>query len=133
MMKGALRCIVMTIVTIGMPVAAFAQQSAVIGYVKEDGSIQLYKNRLKQQFADGVPIATFKVTDADGFPRLTRLAANGCRAESAQLHIGDIVIGDGPRPVTILTGHPIQLYTCEDRGCEAEFAEDGWVLPQFIQ
>jgi hypothetical protein len=126
MIRDAFRSIVLSVAALSLGIAAPAfGQTAQVGYIRADGSIQLFKNRLQQHFADGTPVAKIESSDVDGFPRLYRWAADGCRGESTLLQIGDPV-SEGIRPVFIFESHPIELYTCEDRGCEAEFAEPGW-------
>ena len=128
MIRETVRLIVPFIaaVSLGITPPAFAGQSAQVGHMNADGSTQLYRNRLQPRFADGTPVAKVEFSDVNGFPRLYRWAADGCRGESVLLEIGDSVIPEGTRPIWVLTAHPIELYTCEDSGCEAEFAEPGW-------
>jgi hypothetical protein len=95
---------------------ALAQTSAVVGQRNADGSFQVYRQRFQPTFADGTPVARVEIRDVDGFVRVARWAADGCRGESTLARIG-IGLGDGPQPVIILTSQPLELLSCEDRGC----------------
>ena len=108
---------------LALSVASGAQagESALVGRLKQDGTIQVYKNRLLPTFPDGTPVATIEAAPAPGGPKLTRAAADGCLAETTVLHIAEATAPDGSRGLWAVDWHPIELRRCYDNGCKAEF------------
>lgn len=105
--------------------SALAEQSAVIGQAKADGTFRIHRDRFQPTFADGTPVAKIEIRTVDGFTRVYRWAADGCRGESTLARLGDSLPGLDWVPVLILTSHPLDIFTCEDNGCAAAFANPG--------
>jgi hypothetical protein len=101
-------------------------ESAYVGTVDAAGNVQLYLNRFRSTFADGTPVARVEAKTTDGYTRVYRWAADGCRGESTLLKIGDGALGGDLHPVWLVTAHPLDLYRCEDRGCAEEFTDQLW-------
>lgn len=115
--------------TLALPLAAastaHAAQSAIVGKLKQDGTIQLYANRFQDHFADGTPVAKVEAKKTDGIVRIERRSADGCLVESTQLDVL-ATTPDGWHPLSATTAHPLSLFRCMDNGCAAEFTEGVW-------
>jgi hypothetical protein len=105
---------------------AVAGESALVGRLKQDGTIQVYKDRFLQAFPDGTAVATIEATPAAGGPRLTRASTDGCRAETTVLVVAAAPAPDGSRPLWAVDWHPIVARRCYDDGCKAEFDHLPW-------
>lgn len=105
---------------------ASAGESAVVGRLRPDGTIQVYKDRFQPAFPDGTPVASITATPAEGGPRLTRAAADGCLTETTVLVISEAPAPDGSRGLSAVDWHPVLLTRCYDDGCKAEFDGGAW-------
>ncbi|MET0552979.1 MAG: hypothetical protein ABW221_08075 [Vicinamibacteria bacterium] len=105
---------------------AFAGESALVGRLKQDGTIEIDKGRFLPGFPDGTPVATIEATPAAGGPRLTRASSDGCLAETTVLRVAATAAADGSRGLWAVDWHPIQLKRCYDDGCQAEFDHGAW-------
>jgi hypothetical protein len=101
-------------------------ESALVGKLKQDGTIQVYQNRFLPSFPDGTPVATIEAAPAEGGPRLTRASADGCLAETTVLRIAEAPAPDGSRALWAVDVNPIILKRCYDDGCIAEFDYGAW-------
>jgi hypothetical protein len=106
--------------------AAHAGQSALVGKLKQDGTIQLYTNRFKNHFADGTPVAKIEAKRTDGTVRVERRSADGCLAEMTELEVNPIASADGSHPLWQATEDPLTIFRCQDNGCAEEFTEGAW-------
>jgi hypothetical protein len=113
------------VVLLATAASALAQQSAVVGQAKSDGTFRIYYDRFLPTFADGTPVARIEIKTVDGFTRVYRWAADGCRGESTLARLGDSLPGLDWVPVLVLTSHPLEIFTCEDNGCAATFTNPG--------
>jgi hypothetical protein len=105
---------------------ALAGESALVGRLKQDGTIQVYQDRFLKTFPDGTPVATVEATPAPGGPKLTRAAADGCLTETTVLRIAEAPAPDGSRGLWAVDWHPVLLTRCYDDGCKAAFDEGAW-------
>lgn len=103
-----------------------AAQSALVGKLKQDGTIQIFPNRFQDNFADGTPVAKIETTRTDGIVRIHRRSAEGCHVESTQLEIAAATSPDGSHALWEVNSHPISLIRCEDNGCADEFTYGAW-------
>ena len=105
---------------------ALAGESALVGRLKQDGTIQLYKDRFLPKFPDGTPVATIEATPAEGGPKLTRATSDGCLAQTTALVIAEAPAADGSRGLWAVDWRPIAVRRCYDNGCKAEFDHLPW-------
>ena len=75
---------------------ALAGESALVGRLRQDGTIQVYQDRFLKAFPDGTPVATIEATPAPGGPKLTRAAADGCLTETTVLRVAESPAPTGP-------------------------------------
>lgn len=106
--------------------AAHAGQSALVGKLKQDGTIQLYTNRFQSHFADGTPVAKIEAKRTDGIVRVERRSADGCLVEMTELEMNPIAGPDGSHPLWEVTANPLSIFRCRDNGCAEEFTEGAW-------
>ena len=105
--------------------AASAQEVARVGHLKTDSSVVLYLERFQDQFADGTPVARIEASAGDGFVRVSRWAADGCRGESTLLHVGSALPQSGASSLWIASSAVIDLFDCKDTGCAQRFSKPG--------
>ena len=74
------------LLALSVAAGAFAGESAIVGRLKQDGTIQVFKDRFQPKFPDGTPVASITAAPAEGGPRLKRASADGCRRRSRLVH-----------------------------------------------
>lgn len=128
-MKQSFRIAIFSAV-LALPLAlaspALAAQAALVGKLKQDGTIQLFTSRFQDHFADGTPVAKIETTRTDGIVRIHRRSANGCLAESTQMEVAVATNPDGSHGLWVESSHPIAIVRCDDTGCAEEFTQGAW-------
>jgi hypothetical protein len=114
------------LVALSVASTALAGESALVGKLKQDGTIQVYQDRFQPAFPDGTRVASIAATPAEGGPRLTRASSDGCLAETTVLRVATTAAADGSRALWAVDLNPILLKRCYDDGCKAEFDYGAW-------